>query len=1119
VRLSRSAVSLICTGVFVIGLIPLGLPSAAPAAASAAKLPAPGVLLPNGRLATPAGSPYDALRTSGEQSYDLGDFPEGLALSPNGQIAVASLNGRGEGQPHGFNSFCEQDQFVEGVKCPGVPKRLTENAKVIAPDEGLDVIDIKTGHVVQVTAVKTNNLLPQQEHAFCNQGFNCFGVGVTFSPDGKYVYAAGGGDDSIYDFAVHGDKLKLLHTVAVPSLSSKVPALPIEGAASGYPEAVAVTPDGKTLLAADLFDSTLEAFSLTPGKAPTLEAQGLVAGGIPGPAPLAYLDSIVVSPNGQYAYVAAEGTGIVYAVDLAAFEASGIVTHLLPGVLSSLGPAIAVPVPIVGINHPTGLAVSPDGSTLLVAGSDSDNVAAVKLIAGIPSPLDSTVRLEADPTRPRSVLGSSPVDVAYAAGGKRAYVAMAGDDVVAVLDTTGATPKRLGYIPTGWYPTAVAIGPTDHMIYTVSAKGLGSRYVAGVGGYTAPPGQPLPKGASVPTSSYYDAENMPGLLTRVAVPTRSRLAAYTRIAAIDLEHAGGLDQRSTQNPIPARVGDPSPIKHVVYIVRENRTFDQVFGDLGLKRGDVDADPADQTLAEATPNAHEVAGRYAIADHFFSDGEASVQGHWWTAAANVNNYVESSWRQYYSPRGRPGDSAILPITTPPGCTIFQALQAYQLTHPKFTFENYGELVGLVTPTSSVGSLLTNLCWGTGPATAPDGNTFSDVNYPSEIQLVPDDRIRAKEFLNHSGLTTGGHPLHNGQYLRNFNYLILSEDHTSGLAGTYTPRSQVAQNDAALGEIIHGLSKSKYWNSTAVFVEEDDSQDGIDHVDGHRNILLVASPYAKQVSADGCLPGYVSHPHFDQASVLRTIELILGIHPISSYDAGATPLYDMFQSIDHESQLTKADLRPFPIAKPPPFIDETVASLPHTAKNRALIAYSKSLNTVNADVSEAGIEDVLWQTLMKTPVPPSLAAAAAGAPQTSAVTGASVLGSGESVVDDALGALSDALDLEPVEVRPGTPPALSTVTGAPLTSSTSAAHKPGDCPAHPVPATYPVAPGQTKLPASAGTAPELTAATSEVVSSGVLPATGLTRIWPEWLAFGLVLIAAGLWRMRRRAEQID
>ena len=123
------------------------------------------------------------------------------------------------------------------------------------------------------------------------------------------------------------------------------------------------------------------------------------------------------------------------------------------------------------------------------------------------------------------------------------------------------------------------------------------------------------------------------------------------------------------------LGGSSPIKHVVYIVRENRTFDQVLGDLALTRKDVDADPADQELAAATPNAHALAGRYAIPDHYFSDGEASVQGHWWTAGANVDDYVEKDWRQYYSPRKAPADSAILPITTPPGCTLFQDAQSY------------------------------------------------------------------------------------------------------------------------------------------------------------------------------------------------------------------------------------------------------------------------------------------------------------------------------------------------------------------------------------------------------------------------------------------------------------
>jgi DNA-binding beta-propeller fold protein YncE len=1096
----RTTVLFGLAGTALLATLPAVVPSAATNALAASKTP--GVQLPSGRLVTPAGSPYDGLRAHGDASYDLGDFPEGLALSPDGRLAVASLNGRGMGQPHGFNSFCEQDQTKPGYTCPGVPQRLTENPGTTAPDEGLDVVDLQTGRVKQVVAVPTSNSLTG--HTTCNQGYNCFGFGLTFSPDGRHVYASGGGDDSVYDFAVAGARLTLAHTTPIPSPATSVPADPVSGGAKGYPRAVAVTPNGKTLVVVNEFDSTIEALDVTGGKAPTLLAQALLPGAVPGQAPVAYLYGVALSADGAQAYVTAEGSGLLYVVNVAALVASGELTSPAAALGKSLAAAVATALPLTGVNHPTGLAVAPNGSELLVAGADSDNVAVVPLSGGMPTGAVMTVPLSVVLSRSATELGSTPNAVAFSGDGRRAYVALAGDDADAVLDTTSPTPTVLGYLPTGWYPTDVKVGPKDGCVYTVSAKGLGSRYVKGIGGYTPAPGTQLPRGASLPGSDYYDAENMPGLLTRVRPPSTETLTAYTGIAQLDILHAGGLDQRPAQSPIPAAIGEPSPIKHVVYIVRENRTFDQVFGDLALKRKDVDADAYDQVLASATPNAHEVAGRYAIADHFFSDGEASVQGHWWTSSAAANDYIEKSWRQYYSPRGRPGDSAILPVTTPPGCSIFQKLQAYKKSHPGFTFENYGELVGLVMPNSSVGTPAANLCNGLGPA-GPGSNSLSDPNYPTQAELTPDDRTRAKEFLLHSGLNLDGSAAGNGKSLRNFNYLILSEDHTSGFAGTYTPRSQVAQNDAGLGQIIAGLSRSKYWSSTAVFVQEDDSQDGADHVDGHRNVLLVASPYAKQVSADGCLPGYIAHPHYDQASILRTVELILGLTPLSAYDAGATPLYDMFQPIGSARQLTAADLRPFAVATAPPFIDETVASVPPSSSKQALIAYSNTLDTRRLDVSEAGLENVLWQSVRSDPVPEQLAEEAAEAP--GRVAAGPVAVSQGQTAGAQLDAQDGLSDLEPVEVRPGTPPALSTATGLPIDTAGTA-----DCSNVVVPMTLPVPPGATTLDFH-----------GQVLSAAVvrpaLAETGLRRLWPAWLGAGLVLLAFAVRAARRDAVHVD
>jgi DNA-binding beta-propeller fold protein YncE len=1018
--------------------------------AAAASKPASGVVLPNGRLVTPAGSHFDRTRAQGDAAYDLGDFPLGLALSPDGRIAVVSLNGRGYGSPHTNGTFCDQHSGAHPVECPGVPDKIKGDPRLMAPDEGLDVVDLRTGKTVQVVAVPTSN--KPGGHSACNQGFNCFGYGVTFSPDGKHVYASGGGADVVYDFAVTGTRLTLAHTVAIPSPSSKVPGYPIIGTAAGYPRGVKVTPDGSTLLVVNEFDSTIEALDVAGGKKPTLKAQALLPGAVPGPVPVAYLYDLVLSPDGSLAYVSGEGTGVVYVVHVAALKATGPVTTALP---QPVGPAVAVAYPVVGVNHPTALAVSPDGNTLVVAGTDSDNVAVMPLTRGIPG-VASTLALSVVP-RDSSTMGSAPDAVAFSTDGKAAFVALAGDNAVAVVDLASKAVR--GYVPTGWYPTALAVGPKDGRLYSLAAKGLGSRYVPGVGGYRPEPGGQFPTGAAVPTGVYYDAENMPGLLTRVAVPTGAKLAAYTALAAQDVLHAGTHDTRPAHSTIPAVVGGSSPIKHVVYIVRENRTFDQVFGDLSLKRKDASADPAMQLLAAATPNAHAVAGRYAIGDQFFSDGEASIQGHWWSSSANSNDYIEKSWRQYYSPRGRPADSAVLPITAAPGCSIFQRLAAFQLTHPTFTFRNYGELVGLVEPTSTVGQPQANLCGGAGPG-GPGSNPLGDPNYPSETELTPDDRIRTAEFLKDSGLKLDGTGAGNGNSLRSFSYLIMSEDHTTGLGGKQTPRSQVAQNDAAVGQLIAALSRSAYWSSTAVLVTEDDSQDGIDHVDGHRNVLLVASPYAKQRSADNCLGGYIGHAHYDQASVLRTAELLLGVPPMSAYDAGATPLYGLFQAKDSAAQLTAADLAPFVTPKNPPFIDETVASLPKSSKTASLTAFSKTLDLTHLDRDQAAIEAVLWQSVRDDPLPHELAAK--------------------------LGGPSDAVATAPV-TRVQSAQEVSSATGRPLRVGTKAA-----C-AKAVPITLPVKPGQTSL------------------GRGGLAATGLA-----WRVAGLglllLVVAAGVRRVR-------
>jgi hypothetical protein len=520
--------------------------------------------------------------------------------------------------------------------------------------------------------------------------------------------------------------------------------------------------------------------------------------------------------------------------------------------------------------------------------------------------------------------------------------------------------------------------------------------------------------------NYNDKGNMPSLLSRFWVPgpqsgngavhATESLALDSAFVALSIKQSGFVF-RSPNNPIPdAANAGQSPIKHVVYIVRENRTYDQVYGDLAKTRNDVNADPAYQYLASATPQGHALVSQFASSDSFFSDGEASVQGHWWTTSANVTDWIEKAWRLNYSGRNR-GQDFLSPVAEPERCSIFQNALAKQIqSGGSFMLRNYGEFYGAITPDGN-GLPVSSPCspfLGPNSAKYPGplytdstpvpctvapaacgrinallsvGNfpiySYTDLSYPNAINgdanLSVDDRLGANEFLRDIGLNSDGSAAAagpaNGHGLASFSYMVLPEDHTTGLSATFTPRAEVAQNDAALGEIISALSHSTYWSSTAVFVVEDDSQDGVDHVDGHRNVLLVASPYTKHVSANGQFGGYIGHEHYDQASVIRTMELILGLPALSSYDQNARPLYDLFQDKDQASQLTAADLQPFNVVADPSFIDERVASLPQTP---ALIALERQSLAMPKGQDTQGpiLEQIDWQATTNRPIPLAL-----------------------------------------------------------------------------------------------------------------------------------------------------
>jgi YVTN family beta-propeller protein len=871
------------------------------------------VVLPDGRLVRPEG-----------RRFDLGDFPIGLAVSPDGRLAVAANAGQGFGNNFGFGSFC--DDLGTPNQCGQAPPSLVGDPATPTPDESLSVVDLAHGGTTTVTVVPTS-------HDPSHPRFNFFSGWVAFDPAGAHLYATGGGNDALYDFPVSGGALGAPRVAQLPSTLGGLPPFPFLGKVAGYTRGLAVTPDGATVLVLKEFDDELDVVD-----ASTLTVRQRLPLGQPTPVGGGHPYAVAVAPSGDRAYVSREGSN---ALDVIALDATGA--------------SVAGVVPVG--DHPTGLAVTPDGGQVLVANADDDTLAVVDTAAG-----KVVQRLTLKGLAGEAV-GSVPNAVTLAPNGTRAFVALAGDNAVAVLDRSSSGWRPAGNLPTGWYPTAVALRPTDGSLLAVAAKGLGSRYPAG-GAYPVPTiGGP----SAISTSYYYDGSNMPGLLTEIDAPDRGDLVRGSLTVAANLRFASHADSRPPHSPVPPLTGGHSPISHVVYIVRENRTFDQVFGDLAATRSDVDADPRFELLAPATPNAHALAGRYATSDRFFSDGEASIQGHWWTSAANANDYTEKAWRQYYSARNRPNDP-IAPIATPKGCSLFQAAQARNAeTGGAFTFRNYGELVGAaaITLTPSPGLGPVPGCPNLDPA-----NT--DPNYPNQLTPISfDDRKRAAEFLGDAGLDANGNQVGDPatHFLRNLSYLILPQDHTTGVTGPNTPRAQVAQNDAALGTIVSALSKSRYWPSTAVFVVEDDSQDGPDHVDGHRNILLLASPWARHQAASGNVPGYVGHRRYDQAGVVRTIELLLGLHPLSAFDQLAAPTYDLFQNVDRPDGLTPVDLAPFEVAPPPPFIEEPVSAI-GGQKAAELRRVSGALDLQGIDRAGPGLEQVLWMSVRNDPPPAEL-----------------------------------------------------------------------------------------------------------------------------------------------------
>ncbi|MFL5825593.1 MAG: bifunctional YncE family protein/alkaline phosphatase family protein [Thermoleophilaceae bacterium] len=545
--------------------------------------------------------------------------------------------------------------------------------------------------------------------------------------------------------------------------------------------------------------------------------------------------------------------------------------------------------------------------------------------------------------------GGAPTSAALTSDGTRLLVAHAAADEISVygLNADGDPGALLGRIPTADRPTDVSV--TGGTLLWTAAKGFG---------LGPNPGPPF-------TSQYFDIPtrwSTKGLVTGyagiAAVPTSTELRKLTRTATAQLRP---FDAESAPAATPLRPG--GPIKHVFYVVRENRTYDQVLGD--APRGD--GDPRYAIFGNSvTPNAHALAGRFPLLDRFYADSEASIDGHYWTAAADNSDYVHRTWRQNYAGRQYPGDAWFFQIAFPQNGFIFD-----QAEKQGVSWMNLGEGVAHLAPLpdrdrdaadtagvamryskSDLGALTPGGCYDpfigadeiTGAAHIPI--RLYDSSKPAgapEPSLSRFDCFKTR-FTRWQQTNT----------LPQLVYMTLPNDHTNGASpGHHTPRAMVADNDRALGQVVDLISHSPYWHHSAIFVVEDDSQDGMDHQDAHRIPAFVISPYAKR--------GAVIDTSYDFLSAIRSIELILGLRPLNLNDASALPMYDAF---------TSRPLNGEPFSAVAPSYNLLEENSAHPTSPAALEGTRDDV-TVPDQISQQLLDKIVWQSVhgpASTPPPP-------------------------------------------------------------------------------------------------------------------------------------------------------
>lgn len=688
--------------------------------------------------------------------------------------------------------------------------------------------------------------------------------GLAFSRDEKKLYASGGNDNWILVFNIADNKLGTPDTIKLAPHAwpkNKV-----------CPTGMVTNKNNSRLYSVTKEDSTL--YIIDPDKKEILKQVKLPAE--------AY--SCILSPDEKTLYISLWGG------DMLGFY--NIATQTLSTIKTS--------------SHPNELLLDKKGKFLYVADAN-DN--AVSVVNTTTHKIVETISTALYPTR---LTGSTSNGLALSQNGKTLYIANADNNCLAVFDVTvQGSSKSKGFIPVGWYPTNVKM--LGNKILVSNGKGFSSM---------ANPKGPQPvkktdnsgyKQGAINSREQYIGGLFKGTLSFINSPSDGELKAYTKQVYANTPFTAKVEKTAKGeegNPIPRRVGEKSPIKYVFYIIKENRTYDQVLGDMPQGNGDTSLCIFGNKV---TPNHHAIANEFVLLDNFYVDAEVSADGHNWSMAAYATDFVEKTWPTSYGGRGGNYDfEGSRKAAYPRDGFIWDYCKRAGVS-----YRTYGEFVSDGNPgKANLKSLEGHFC-------------LKSPGFDLNVKDVKRTEIWAHDF--DSLLTINAVP--------HFNTVRISNDHTSGQRkGAISPIAAVGDNDLAIGQFIEHLSHSSIWKESVVFILEDDAQNGPDHIDAHRSPVFVAGPYVKRNA--------VIHGMYSTSGVLRTMELILGLPPMSQYDAAAMPLYDCFTS--------KPDFTPYTTKPAQVNLEQRNIAVNESSKRSELFNFAKEDAAPDIDLNE-----VVWK----------------------------------------------------------------------------------------------------------------------------------------------------------------